>query len=98
MNSLRIIPALLGIFALAGPALAQTVSQTLEFTPTGSGSWTDANNWIEIGVPQWSWDQGYQETGQRRVPGISADCNVGDTAYIRSGASVTLNSATDCSV
>jgi len=97
MNTFRIIPALLGIFALAGPALGQTLSTYLEFTPTGSGSWTDANNWIEIDAnnPQWSWDQGYQTTGQNRVPGISADWTIGDTAYIRSGASVTLNSPTD---
>jgi hypothetical protein len=97
MNTFRIIPALVAMFALAGPALGQTVSQTLEFTPTGSGSWTDANNWIEIDAnnPQWSWDQGRQSTGQRRLPSISADWTTGDTAYIRSGASVTLNSATD---
>jgi len=86
---------LLAAFAVcaAGVAPAQTESTNLEFTPTGSASWNDANNWIEIVDTQYAWDMGYQTTGQNRLPSMGADWVTGDTVYIRSGASVTLNNS-----
>jgi len=88
---------LLAAFAVcaAGVAPGQTLSTVLEFTPTGSASWNDANNWIEIDADttQFAWDMGYQTTGQRRLPSLAVNWATGDTAYIRNGASVTLNNS-----
>jgi hypothetical protein len=86
MNTFRIIPALLGIFALAGPAYPQTVSTTLDFIGTGNASFTTASNWVEVSVGAWPPDPNWQTLGQNRVPGDR------DSARIREGANVTLNS------
>jgi hypothetical protein len=70
----------------AGPAYAQTVSANLDFIGTGNASFTTASNWVEVSIGEYPPDPNWQTLGQNRVPGDR------DTARIRNGANVTLNS------